>query len=675
MANYATLKAAIQQVVKTNGNNEITGALLQQSLLAMIDSLGANYEYAGIATVSTNPGTPDQNVFYIASTAGTYSNFNGIVVNDGEVAILKYNGSWVKDSTGLAPASLLMDLFYKFSDTIAVQKGYRNTNNATNYGGITTSETIYSAHIAVQEGDSFYIFGKGGTSNYYRLWAFYDAEGNRINRYTGSGTYRTTPYKLDIPAGVSFVNINLVDYDSTTDRILKATSFDKINEEFTNRVGLLYDINNAMYVIRAATSSTSTSDNPNGTRIRIIFQVTAGWKLWAKCTDPGGVFVDVYDTLNHAIAASAGALQPGVGYTNDFIEYPILYDGFLSISLTNGTTAISDARKQEMLNSLAFAIGTEISYLASHADGLAKDNVVRIAALEHPVKPRAYYGEKINLEGGFDWYVYDDEAAGGQSGARFGDYLFIVQDLLAKVICYNLRTKKKLYTLTTGISSQSFWHCNQSSFGKYYYDESDMFPLLYISQQNDANGQCSAMGFRIVPTLTDGEISSFAITLVQTIKFPVMTDTNCMGNVNAAFDLQAEYLWGYCRNNNAEAANYRQAHFARFNIPALRDGSNNIISVVELTDADILESFSDDWSMLNAQGGFIRNGKLVIVQGYPSAGYIWCRIIDLYLAKKQTSLIDLYRNGMPYEPEGAFFYDGKIMTNTSGTRIVAIEFV
>ena len=35
MANYATLKAAIQDVVRTNGNNEITGALLQQSLLAM----------------------------------------------------------------------------------------------------------------------------------------------------------------------------------------------------------------------------------------------------------------------------------------------------------------------------------------------------------------------------------------------------------------------------------------------------------------------------------------------------------------------------------------------------------------------------------------------------------------------------------------------------------------
>lgn len=100
MANYATLKAAIQQVVKTNGNNEITGALLQQSLLAMINSLGGYYQFAGIATPSTNPGTPDQNVFYLASTAGTYANFGSLVLADGEIAILKYNGAWSKDSTG-----------------------------------------------------------------------------------------------------------------------------------------------------------------------------------------------------------------------------------------------------------------------------------------------------------------------------------------------------------------------------------------------------------------------------------------------------------------------------------------------------------------------------------------------------------------------------------------------
>ena len=93
MANYATLKAAIQDVIKTNGNNEITGSLLQQSLLSMINALGADYQFVGIAQPSTNPGTPDQNVFYIAG-AGTYSNFSGATIDAGEIAIFKYNGSW-----------------------------------------------------------------------------------------------------------------------------------------------------------------------------------------------------------------------------------------------------------------------------------------------------------------------------------------------------------------------------------------------------------------------------------------------------------------------------------------------------------------------------------------------------------------------------------------------------
>lgn len=96
MANYAILKTAIQQVVKTNGNNEITGALLQQSLLAMINSLGGYYQFAGIATPSTNPGTPDQNIFYLCGP-GVYPNFGGLVFGKWQIGILKYNGAWQQE--------------------------------------------------------------------------------------------------------------------------------------------------------------------------------------------------------------------------------------------------------------------------------------------------------------------------------------------------------------------------------------------------------------------------------------------------------------------------------------------------------------------------------------------------------------------------------------------------
>ena len=98
MANYTDLKAAIQQVIRENGNEEITGTLLQQSLLAMVNSLGAGYLYMGIATPEMNPGTPDQNVFYFALASGTYTDFGGIVVGEGETAILRWDSTWHKDT-------------------------------------------------------------------------------------------------------------------------------------------------------------------------------------------------------------------------------------------------------------------------------------------------------------------------------------------------------------------------------------------------------------------------------------------------------------------------------------------------------------------------------------------------------------------------------------------------
>ena len=107
MANYATLIAAIQDVIKQNGNNTITGDILQQALLSMITELGAEFQFGGVAEPTDNPGTPDYKVAYLAATPGTYSNFGGITLADGEVAILKWAGSWSKETTGVAAAAEL----------------------------------------------------------------------------------------------------------------------------------------------------------------------------------------------------------------------------------------------------------------------------------------------------------------------------------------------------------------------------------------------------------------------------------------------------------------------------------------------------------------------------------------------------------------------------------------
>lgn len=102
MANWSNLKTTISNIVKSNGTQAITGNSLQSVLLNMVTSLGENCMFAGVATPATTPGTPDGNVFYITTEAGTYTNFNNIVVADGELAILIWKGAWTKNSMAIA---------------------------------------------------------------------------------------------------------------------------------------------------------------------------------------------------------------------------------------------------------------------------------------------------------------------------------------------------------------------------------------------------------------------------------------------------------------------------------------------------------------------------------------------------------------------------------------------
>ena len=125
MADTTALKNRIRAAIKANDNQEITGPILQQTLLDIVDELDLypelqeainteknarqsedtqlsnlitgiknnidnGYVYAGIATPSTVPVSGK--VFYIAVAAGTYANFGGQVLTQG-INILRYNGS------------------------------------------------------------------------------------------------------------------------------------------------------------------------------------------------------------------------------------------------------------------------------------------------------------------------------------------------------------------------------------------------------------------------------------------------------------------------------------------------------------------------------------------------------------------------------------------------------
>jgi len=91
------LKAAVAEVVKTNGTQAITGAVLQLTLNSIIDQVGSNATFKGVAIPSTIPGVPDGNLFYLATQKGSYSNFGGISISEDDgLVILLYSGGWTK---------------------------------------------------------------------------------------------------------------------------------------------------------------------------------------------------------------------------------------------------------------------------------------------------------------------------------------------------------------------------------------------------------------------------------------------------------------------------------------------------------------------------------------------------------------------------------------------------
>lgn len=106
MGNYKELKAAVAAVIKQNGNEEITGQIMQNTLLSMISNIGANSTFAGVATPKTVPGTPDQNVFYLAGTPGVYANFGGYELKQGIVMFTNASGAFTAVDLGFSNDNL-----------------------------------------------------------------------------------------------------------------------------------------------------------------------------------------------------------------------------------------------------------------------------------------------------------------------------------------------------------------------------------------------------------------------------------------------------------------------------------------------------------------------------------------------------------------------------------------
>lgn len=182
------------------------------------------YQFMGKAVLTptpTDPGVPTQKVFYQATEPGTYTNFGGIVVADGEVVNLKWDGTaWSKEVTGAATASVVEALraateihdFQPIANT-AIQTGKRFDAN----GDIQDSTRLSIYNFPVVGGNTYAFSGRYTalvTSVYFLAW--YDENGTFISREPYRSSVAADPYAVQItrqivtaPAGAVTAKMNV----------------------------------------------------------------------------------------------------------------------------------------------------------------------------------------------------------------------------------------------------------------------------------------------------------------------------------------------------------------------------------------------------------------------------------------------------------------------------------
>lgn len=197
MGNYEQLKAAIAAVIKANGMQEITGNVLQATLLSLVSNIGDNATFAGMATPDTNPGTPDQNIFYLAEQPGVYSNFGGVELTDQVLIFTNKNGIWVKTESGIATAekvtkleNKIVGLSIKASEYVIGYWVGDNPPKAISKDGYLRCNVPYQ--IDANTNDVISMYNSQGKkvriADYYLTIKLTDANGNKVNwSYQDSG--------------------------------------------------------------------------------------------------------------------------------------------------------------------------------------------------------------------------------------------------------------------------------------------------------------------------------------------------------------------------------------------------------------------------------------------------------------------------------------------------------
>lgn len=150
MAGYDQLKSTLQSNVYQNSANAVTGAVLQSTLMAFINTLGVGSGYMGLLSSGNKPtAAVDGKQFYLGMNSGSTS----VVVNCSDVGLgnitITQRTLWVvwSDGTGWHKQDLAAGLSAVIPTNVNQLKGYENLQEKEAYikdGGSVTIDKLES---------------------------------------------------------------------------------------------------------------------------------------------------------------------------------------------------------------------------------------------------------------------------------------------------------------------------------------------------------------------------------------------------------------------------------------------------------------------------------------------------------------------------------------------------
>ena len=347
MSNYNSLKTTIAANIKQNGRQEITGQILNSVLNQMVDILGTGYQFAGVATIDTNPGTQDAKVFYIANGKGTYTNFGGINVTEDEVVVLYWDTAWHKEATGIASQAKLTELGEKID----------GVNTTTDEFTIQPSlAKIFFDGLTIKQGDAFSIKINGAangrlivSANNYNIRLQDNAETNTEYNFIASADISTIELGNYTSGDVSLsMTLLLSGIESDIEKI-KSELDSKVNKE--NGKGLSTNDFTDTYKSRV---DGSVSKIP-------IEKLVSGWIAGAMNAD-GTISTSIYGCHHAEISASKG----------DKLEVTMPYDfglGKVVIVRKNGSTYSAEYSLPDVSSTYEYTFKESGIYIINYRAG------------------------------------------------------------------------------------------------------------------------------------------------------------------------------------------------------------------------------------------------------------------------------------------------------------------